>query len=60
MAAIRRVSKRPGAESFFKSISTNSASRFTLFDTEDALDELKQKGKIENKPIKMAWTHFLF
>ena len=48
IVAIRRVSKRLDAESIFKFISTNNASNFTMTDTEDALDELKQKGKIEN------------
>ena len=48
IVAIRRVSKRLDAESIFKFISMNNASNFTMLDIEDALDELKQKGKIEN------------
>ena len=48
LVGIRRVSKRLDAESIFKFISMNNASNFTMLDIEDALDELKQKGKIEN------------
>ena len=48
LVGIRGVSKRLDAESIFKFISMNNASNFTMLDTEDALDELKQKGKIEN------------
>ena len=57
IVAIRRASKRPDVESSFKFISTNSASNFTMSDIVDALDKLKQKGKIENKQTKKAWTH---
>ena len=52
IVAIRRGSKRPDAESIFKFISTNNASNFTISDIVDALDKLKQKGKIENKQTK--------
>ena len=48
IVAFRRASKRPDAESIFKFISTNNASNFTMIDVVDALDKLKQKGKIEN------------
>ena len=48
IVTIRRASKRPDAESIFKFISTNNASNFTMTDVVDALDKLKQKGKIEN------------
>ena len=48
IVTIRRASKRPDAESIFKFISTNNASNFTMIDVVDALDKLKQKGKIEN------------
>ena len=50
--AIRKASKRSDAESIFKFISTNNASNFTMSDIVDALDKLKQKGKIENKQTK--------
>ena len=49
IVAIRRVSEIPDAESIFKLTSTNNASNFTMSDTEDVLDELKHKGKIEKK-----------
>ena len=58
IVAIRRVSKRPDTESIFKFISTNHASYFTMFDIEDTLDELKQKGKIENKQTKKGLDSF--
>ena len=41
IVAIRRVSKRPDAESIFKFISMNNTSNVTMSDIEDALDELK-------------------
>ena len=52
IVAIRRASKRPDAECIFKFTSANNASNFTISDTVDALDKLKQKGKIENKQTK--------
>ena len=58
IVAIRRASKRPDAECIFKFISTNNASNFTISDTVDALDKLKQKGKIENKQTKKGLDSF--
>ena len=58
IVAIRRVSTRPDAESIFKSISRNNASNFAMSDIEDALYELKHKGKIESSKQKKVWTHF--
>ena len=52
IVAIRRVSKRPGAKSISKFVSTNNAPNFTMPDTEDSLDELKHKDKIENEQTK--------
>ena len=43
IVAIWRVSKRSDAESIFTFILRNNASKFTMFDIEDALDELKHK-----------------
>ena len=58
IVVIRRASKRPDVESSFKFISTNSASNFTMSDIVDALDKLKQKGKIENKQTKKGLEPF--
>ena len=58
IVAIRRASKRPDAESIFKFVSTNNASNFTMSDIVDALDKLKQKGKIENKQTKKGLDSF--
>ena len=54
IVAIRRASKRPDVESIFKFISMNNASNFTMSDIVEALDKLKQKGKIKNKQTKKA------
>ena len=58
IVAIRRASQRPDAESLFKFISTSNASNFTISDTVDALDKLKQKSKIENKQTKKGLDSF--
>ena len=58
IVAIRSASQRPDAESLFKFISTNNASNFTMSDTVDALDKLKQKSKIENKQTKKGLDSF--
>ena len=58
IVAIRRASKRPDAESIFKFISTNNASNFTMSDIVDALDKLKQEGKIEKKQTKKGLDLF--
>ena len=58
IVTIRRASKRPDAESIFKFISTNNASNFTMSDIVDALDKLKQNGKIENKQTKKGLDSF--
>ena len=52
IAAVQRSSKRPDAAGIFKFISVNNASNFAISDIEDVLDELKHKGKIENKETK--------
>ena len=54
IVAIRRASKRPDVESIFKFISMNNGSNFTMSDIVEALDKLKQKGKIKNKQTKKA------
>ena len=58
IAAIQRASKRPDAVSILKFISTNKASNFTMSDIVNALDKLKQKGKIENKQTKKELGSF--
>ena len=58
IVAIRRASKRPDEESIFKFISTNNASNFTMSDIVDALDKLKQEGKIEKKQTKKGLDLF--
>ena len=54
IVAIRRASKRPDVESIFKFISMKNGSNFTISDIVEALDKLKQKGKIKNKQTKKA------
>ena len=58
IVAIRRVSKRPGAESISKFVSMNNAPNFTMPDTKDSLDELKHKDKIENEQTKNGLDSF--
>ena len=58
IVAFRRASKRPDAESIFKFISTNNASNFTMPHIVNALDKLKQKGKIQNKQTKKGLDSF--
>ena len=58
IVAIQRASKRPDAVSILKFISTKNASNFTMSDIVDALDKLKQKGKIENKQTKKGLEPF--
>ena len=56
---IRSNSKRPDVESIFKYISSKNASNYTVSDIGKVLDDLKSKGKVENKPTKKVWTRFL-
>ena len=58
IAAVQRFSKRPDAAGIFKFISVNNTSNFTISDIEDVLDELKHKGKIENKEKKKSLDSF--
>ena len=58
IVAIQRASKRPDAVSILKFISTKNASNFTMSDIVDALDKLKQKGKIENNQTKKGLEPF--
>ena len=56
---IRSNSKRPDVGSIFKYISSKNASNYTVSDIGKVLDDLKSKGKVENKPTKKVWTRFL-
>ena len=58
IVAIWRASKRPDTESIFKFISRSNVSNVTMSDIVDALDNLKQKGKIENKQTKKGLDSF--
>ena len=56
----RSISKRPDIESILKHICNKNASNYTIFDIGKVLDDLKSKGKVENKPKKeKVWTCFL-
>ena len=52
-------SKRLDVENIFKYISSKNASNYTVSDIGKVLDDLKSKGKVENKPTKKVWTRFL-
>ena len=53
----RSISKRPDIESILKHICNKNASNYTIFDIGKVLDDLKSKGKVENKPKKeKVWT----
>ena len=48
---IRSNSKRSDVESIFKYISSKNASNYTVSDIGKVLDDLKSKGKVENKYV---------
>ena len=56
IVVVWRVSKRLNAESIFKFISTNNTSNFPMSDIEYACNELRHKGKIENRQTKNGWN----
>ena len=53
----RSISERPDIESIFKYINKN-ASNYTIFDIGKVLDDIKSKGKVENKPTKKGMDSF--
>ena len=55
---IRSTSKQPDTDSIFKYISNKSASNLSLFDIGKVLDDLKSKGRVENKPTKKGMDSF--
>ena len=55
---IRSNSKRSNVESIFKYISNKDANNYTISDIGKALDDLKSKGKSENKPMKKGMDSF--
>ena len=55
---IRSNSKRPDVGGIFKCISSKNASNYTVSDIGKVLDDLKIKGKVENKPTKKGMDSF--
>ena len=55
---IRSISKRLDIESFFRYIFNKNASNFSISDIGKVLDDLKSKGKVENKPTKKRMHSF--
>ena len=55
---LRSISKRPDIEGIFKHTSNKSAGNYTIFDIWKVLDNLKSKGKVENKPAKKGMDSF--
>ena len=55
---IRNNSKRPDVESIFKYISNKNVNNYTISDIGKVLDDLKSKGKSENKPTKKGMNSF--
>ena len=54
----RNNSKRPDVESIFKYISNKNVNNYTISDIGKVLDDLKSKGKSENKPTKKGMNSF--
>ena len=54
----RIISKRPDIESIFKCISDKNACNYTISDIGKVLDDLKSKGRVENKPTKKGMDSF--
>ena len=54
----RSISKRPDIESILKHICNKNASNYTIFDIGKVLNELKSKGRVENKPKKKGMDSF--